>query len=111
MDKDNKEESDEENVIDMFDDIPDPVGNIMYKEYFDRDVPADEYEENEDSDEYQDDEEEGNDVEDNYSRKRNKNKLLPSSDEEDDGPVKSSHEVIEGRLAKKISRLEEVAIG
>jgi len=111
MDKDNKEESDEENVIDMFDDIPDPVGNIMYKEYFDRDVPADEYEENEDSDEYQDDEEEGNDVEDNYSRKKNKNKLLHSSDEEDDGPVKSSHEVIEERLAKKISRLEEVAIG
>jgi len=114
MDKGKKEESDDENVIDMFDDIPDPEGNIMYKEYFDKDDPDAEDEENEGSDEYQDEEEESNDMslqEENNSRKKNINQLLPSSDEEDDGPVKSNHEVTEERLAKKISRLEEVAVG
>jgi len=114
MDKGKKEESDDENVIDMFDDIPDPEGNIMYKEYFDKDDPGAEDEDNEGSDEYQDEEEESNDMsmqEENNSRKKNINQLLPSSDEEDDGPVKSNHEVTEERLAKKISRLEEVAVG
>merc|ERR1712025_407201 len=53
-----------------------------------------------------------NEVSDRDDSKKNVfSKLLPSSDEEDDGVVKSSHEVSEERLAKKISKLEERAVG
>jgi len=116
MDKGKKEESEDEDAIDMFDEIPDNEDTIMYKEYFDKDQSGT----NQEDDEYAEDEEsEGEDEEmeeDEFESsevmsKKSSNKLLPSSDEEDDGPVKSNHEVAQERLAKKISRLEENAVG
>merc|ERR1719466_615218 len=108
MDKGKKEESEEEDAIDMFDEIPDDEDKIMYKQYFDRHETNEgdqdgEYDEDEDGE----DEPEGNTM----STKKSSNKLLPSSDEEDEGPAKSNHEVAQERLAKKIGRLEEVAVG
>jgi len=113
MDKGKKEESEDEDIIDMFDEMPDDEDNIMYKEYFDKDEAI---VNNEDGDEFGDEEEESEGEEDEIENsemksKKSSNKLLPSSDEEDDGPVKSSHEVAQERLAKKISRLEENAVG
>ena len=37
MDKGKKEESEDEDAIDMFDEIPDNEETIMYQEYFDKD--------------------------------------------------------------------------
>lgn len=118
MDKGKKEESEDEDIIDMFDEMPDDEDNIMYKEYFDKDEAI---VNNEDGDESGDEEEESQGEEEEMEEdeiensemksKKSSNKLLPSSDEEDDGPVKSSHEVAQERLAKKISRLEENAVG
>merc|ERR1719186_238659 len=113
MDKGKKEESEEEDAIDMFDEIPDDEDKIMYKQYFDRHEINEgdqdgEYDEGEDGEEEDgEDEPEGNTM----STKKSSNKLLPSSDEEDEGPAKSNHEVAQERLAKKIGRLEEVAVG
>lgn len=118
MDKGKKEESEDEDAIDMFDEIPDNEDTIMYKEYFDKDQAStnnegdnDEYEEDEEG-EGEDEEMEEDDLESSeLMSKKSSNKLLPSSDEEDEGPVKSNHEVAQERLAKKISRLEENAVG
>lgn len=121
MDKGKKEESEDEDAIDMFDEIPDNEDTIMYKEYFDKDNTETEGEgfENDKDQESDGDDQEGEDEEGesdeepegNLMNKKSSNKLLPSSDEEEDGPTKSSHEIAEERLAKKISRLEENAVG
>merc|ERR1719422_2362822 len=106
----------------MFDEIPDKEEAIMYKEYFSNDIEGgkngeesncDEEDGNEESESGGEEESEESDNEEMETNDAvsKKNKLLPSSDEEDDGPVKSSHEVSEERLAKKISRLEENAVG
>jgi len=112
MEKDKKEESEDEDAVDMFDEIPDNEEAIMYKQYFDKDEKL----QSEDKGSYDDDEEQESESEEeeepeNNMMKASKSKLLPSSDEEDDGPVKSTHEVSEERLARKISRLEENAVG
>jgi len=116
MNKDKKEESEDEEAIDMFDEIPDSKEAIMYREYFDNKENDESDEEDEDEDEIRDEGSEyggsDNEVSDRDNSKKNVfSKLLPSSDEEDDGVVKSSHEVSEERLAKKISKLEERAVG
>lgn len=117
LNKDKKEESEDEDAIDMFDEIPDSKEAIMYREYFDNKENHESDEEDEDEDEikYEGSEYGGSDNEvsdsDDNSKKKVSSKLLPSSDEEDDGVVKSSHEVSEERLAKKISKLEERAVG
>jgi len=122
MNKDKENESEDEDQIDMFDEIPDKEEAIMYKEYFSndnegqRDAEEMEGDEEDESAESNDGKEEESEESDNEELGSNdtvikKNKLLPSSDEEDDGPVKSSHEVSEERLARKISRLEENAVG
>jgi len=122
MNKDKDNESEDEDQIDMFDEIPDKEEAIMYKEYFSndnegqRDAEEMEGDEEDESAESNDGKEEESEESDNEELGSNdtvikKNKLLPSSDEEDDGPVKSSHEVSEERLARKISRLEENAVG
>jgi len=122
MNKDKDNESEDEDQIDMFDEIPDKDEAIMYKEYFSndnegqRDAEEMEGDEEDESAESNDGKEEESEESDNEELGSNdtvikKNKLLPSSDEEDDGPVKSSHEVSEERLARKISRLEENAVG
>jgi len=113
MDKDKKEESEDEDAIDMFDEIPDNEDRIMYKQYFDRDGNTNNRD-REDGNDSLDEEEEENEnemAEDIQTSKKSFKKLLPSSDEEDEGPAKSNHEVAQERLAKKISRLEDVAIG
>jgi len=122
MNKDKENESEDEDQIDMFDEIPDKEEAIMYKEYFSNDNDGQRDAEEMDGDEEdesgetndgkeEDSESEGSDNEESNDTVIKKNKLLPSSDEEDDGPVKSSHEVSEERLARKISRLEENAVG
>jgi len=122
MNKDKDNESEDEDQIDMFDEIPDKEEAIMYKEYFSndnegqRDAEEMEGDEEDESAESNDGKEEKSEESDNEELGSNdtvikKKKLLPSSDEEDDGPVKSSHEVSEERLARKISRLEENAVG
>ena len=122
MNKDKDNDSEDEDPIDMFDEIPDKEEAIMYKEYFSNDIEGerngeelngDEEDGNEESDSGGEEESEESDNEEMETKDAvsKKNKLLPSSDEEDDGPVKSSHEVSEERLAKKISRLEENAVG
>ena len=71
----------------------------------------DEYEEDEES-EWEDAEMEEDELESSeLMSKKSSNKLLPSSDGEDDSPVKSNHKVAQERLAKKISTLEENAVG
>eukprot|EP00092_Neocalanus_flemingeri_P031592 GFUD01034310.1.p1 GENE.GFUD01034310.1~~GFUD01034310.1.p1 ORF type:complete len:666 (+),score=304.77 GFUD01034310.1:38-2035(+) len=115
MEKGKKEESEDEDAIDMFDEIPDNEDQIMYKQYFDKDAikDGDQDEDIEDEDESEDGEE-GDDTmaaDSSIPKQKSSHKLLPSSDEEDDGPVKSNHEVAQERLAKKISRLEENAVG
>lgn len=117
LNKDKKEESEDEDAIDMFDEIPDSKEAIMYREYFasKENHESDEEDEDEDEIKYEGSEYGGSDNEvsdsDDNSKKKVSSKLLPSSDEEDDGVVKSSHEVSEERLAKKISKLEERAVG
>jgi len=122
MNKDKENDSEDEDQIDMFDEIPDKEEAIMYKEYFSNDNDGQRDAEEMDGDEEdesgetndgkeEDSESEGSDNEESNDTVIKKNKLLPSSDEEDDGPVKSSHEVSEERLARKISRLEENAVG
>jgi len=121
MNKDKDNESEDEDQIDMFDEIPDKEEAIMYKEYFSNDnegqrdaeeMEGDEEDESAESNDGKEEESEESDEElESNDTVIKTNKLLPSSDEEDDGPVKSSHEVSEERLARKISRLEENAVG
>merc|ERR550539_1658494 len=89
---------------------------MMYQDYFkNRETdPGDILDEGGDSDE---DEEDGDQEDDEEMEEEgeegntNTNQLLPSSDEEEEEVVKSSHEVSLERLARKISKLEEAAVG
>jgi len=111
-------ESDDEDLLDLFEDIPEgDEKRVMYKEYFDRKQAlyneADEADEDEadedDADEEETDEESSKE---DSVKPKSKQKLLDSSeDEENDEVPKSSHEIAQERLDKKISRLEEVAVG
>ena len=103
------QDEDEEDLVDLFDEIPDEDdSNTMYKDFWvdKNDASDDDDAEFEDND---DESEEGNE-EDSEDRHKT-SKLLPSSDEEDEDVVKSSHEVAQERLAKKISKMEEAAVG
>jgi len=109
-----KEEPDE-NFMDLFEDMPeDDEQRVMYKEFFDRS------ERNEDGDIEESDEEEDEEEEmsmDNQNIDSSslpmdmKRSLLPSSDEDEETEPKSSHELAQERLKKKISHLEEAAVG
>merc|ERR1719234_1674649 len=78
---------------------------MMYKDYW-QDNTGPEDSGGEDNDE------EDNDSKDIEGDAERKSKLLPSSDEEDEDEVtKSSHEKAQERLAKKISKMEEAAVG
>ena len=115
------DDKDEEDAIDMFaEEDDDGEQRAMYKEYFDKDAEADNGGEGDDEDDeedegdLEDDEEEEEGDEDlseapNVSSKR----LLLSDDEDADTEeiAKSSHEVATDRLTRKISRLEETAVG
>ena len=102
---------DEEDIIDLFDDIPDEDGdeaaNMMYGDYWQDNADAGEAEDFDVEDDDEDQEERFEKVDDNEI----KSKLLPSSDEEDEDVVKSSHEIAQERLAKKINKMEEAAVG
>jgi len=54
LNKDKKEESEDEDAIDMFDEIPDSKEAIMYREYFDNKENHESDEEDEDEDEDED---------------------------------------------------------
>ena len=104
-----KKDEEEEDLVDMFEDIPDDDdANMMYKDYWLENEggpgETDDDENNEQSEDEEDPENEGD--------PKTKAKLLPSSDEEDeDEVVKSSHEKAQERLSKKISKMEEAAVG
>jgi len=106
-----KKDEEEEDLVDMFEDIPDDDdANMMYQDYWlenkgdPGDIDDDDDENNEQDEEEEDQENEGD--------TKTKAKLLPSSDEEDeDEVVKSSHEKAQERLSKKISKMEEAAVG
>ena len=106
-------DDDEEELIDFFDDVPDGgEADMMYSDYWKtNETLSDHGDENDgDDDEEEDNDEDGeedNDVNVNSDRV---SKLLPSSDEEDEDIVKSTHEVTQDRLAKKINKMEEAAI-
>ena len=110
-----KKDDEEEDLVDMFEDIPDDDdANTMYKDYWLDNTgqgPEDSDEDDSEEDE-QNAEDEENDGQENEENAERKSKLLPSSDEEDeDEVVKSSHEKAQERLAKKISKMEEAAVG
>ena len=113
-----KEDSDDESDLDLFDEMSGEE-EMMYQDYFKNKVAADvdladaEGSEGVDDDD-EDDEDENEDDDDQSEPEGEKgapSKLLPSSDEEEEEVAKSSHEVSKERLAKKISKLEEVAVG
>ena len=104
-----KDDDGEEDIIDMFGDIPDEddeAANMMYGDFWNEnegDIPDFDQDEDEgEEDELEDEDDEGDAL---------KSKLLPSSDEEEDDVVKSSHEIAQERLAKKIGKMEEAAVG
>ena len=116
----NSKKSEEDELVDMFGDIPDDDdANTMYKDYWvdadpdsaeiGNDSDADDQDESEDNIEMSD----NNDVsgDDGGSEEVTKSKLLESSDEEEESVAKSSHEVANERLAKKINKMEEAAVG
>ena len=116
----NSKKSEEDELVDMFGDIPDDDdANTMYKDYWmdadpdsaeiGNDSDADDQDESEDNIEMPD----NNDVsgDDGGSEEVTKSKLLESSDEEEESVAKSSHEVANERLAKKINKMEEAAVG
>jgi len=104
-------ESENEDFLDLFEDIPeDDEQRVMYKEYFDRKQSLDDENDEEEADIEETDEELIN--EEDKEKQIPRQKLLDSSDDElDDEVPKSSHEIAKERLDKKISRLEEVAVG
>ena len=113
-----KEDSDDESDLDLFDEMSGEE-EMMYQDYFKNKEAADvdladaEGSEGVDDDD-EDDEDENEDDDDQSEPEGEKgapSKLLPSSDEEEEEVAKSSHEVSKERLAKKISKLEEVAVG
>ena len=108
----------EEDLVNMFEDIPDDEdANMMYKDYWlENDVeptgqsPGDG--ETRDEDNEEEEEEEEGEEEGSEGVPETKSKLLPSSDEEDEEEiVKSSHEKAQERLTRKISKMEEAAVG
>jgi len=114
----NDEQKSDEDELDLFntgDDEDEEEEKEMYNDYFQDEIT--DYG-NDDQDSASDVEDE--DEDDQEERAENPkmpppdafSKLLPSSDDEDDDkPSKSSHEIAEERLAKKIGRLEEAAVG
>ena len=113
-----KEDSDDESDLDLFDEMSGEE-EMMYQDYFKNKVAADvdqaEAEGSEGVDDDDEDDEDENEDDDDQSEPEGEkgatSKLLPSSDEEEEEVAKSSHEVSKERLAKKISKLEEVAVG
>jgi len=106
-----KKDEEEEDLVDMFEDIPDDDdANMMYQDYWleNKGDPGD----TDDNDDDNNEQSEEEDVQENEEDAKTKAKLLPSSDEEDeDEVVKSSHEKAQERLSKKISKMEEAAVG
>ena len=103
-----KKDEEEEDLVDMFEDIPDDDANMMYKDYWLENEGGPGDTDDDENNEQSEDEEEP----ENEGDSKTKAKLLPSSDEEDeDEVVKSSHEKAQERLSKKISKMEEAAVG
>ena len=102
-----KEDSDEDSDLDLFEEMSGDE-EMMYKDYFNNKAVS-EGDEAEESDE--DDNEEDEDLSESEEMTPAASKLLPSSDEEEEEVVKSSHEVSQERLERKISKLEEAAVG
>ena len=105
-------DSEDEEDVDLFEEMSGDE-DMKYQDYFGKQETvagdileeggeSDEDEEDDDNEDQEDEEEEGN---------TKTNQLLPSSDEEEEEVAKSSHEVSQERLARKISRLEEAAVG
>ena len=116
----NKTEDEKDDGMELFEEDGDSnEKRVMYKEYFDKDMKAgDDASEEGDSDEAENDEQDEEDMEDCNDEKEDETndkprKFLLSDDEDDstEAVTKSSHEVAEERLVRKISRLEEVAVG
>lgn len=113
------EKVEDENGLDLFEeDADDDDQQVMYKEYFDEGDDKDEREDESDSDEEDDgadDEDEADDSDEESAEAKDTKpsvKLLPSDDDEPDGElVRSSHEAEQERLARRVGRLEEAAVG
>jgi len=110
-----KKDEEEEDLVDMFEDIPDDDdANMMYKDYWleNKGDPGDTDDDDDDNDDETNEQSEEEEDQENEGDSKTKAKLLPSSDEEDeDEVVKSSHEKAQERLSKKISKMEEAAVG
>jgi len=117
---DKKEDSDDE--FNMFDEISGDE-NVMYKDYFDEHSELDDginEDEQPGLEEQSSENDRESETDENLSDSENQSnlikstvkntKLLPSSDDEDDVPSKSRHEIEKEKLAKKISKLEDTAV-
>jgi len=106
-------EEPEEDFLDLFEDMTeDDDKRVMYTDYFDKDESSHEADGSESDEEESNDENEMSDMETESSGLTGgKKSLLPSSDEEDEAEPKSTHEIAKERLKKKISHLEEAAVG
>jgi U3 small nucleolar RNA-associated protein MPP10 len=117
--KEMREKVEDENDVDLFEeDADDDEQQVMYKEYFNEGDGKDEEEDEPDSDEEDDGADEAgeadnsNEDSDEAMDEKPSLKLLPSDDDESDsGVVRSSHEAEQERLARRVGRLEEAAVG